>query len=479
MPRRVWLALGVLTVWGAWTYVFPPTPRLAPLTRLEMQAGPTVVLVPHPDDEALATGGLIQQLQDRGIPTTVILATAGDGFKEAAELRFRRVNLPPGQMVAFGRERLQESRTALQTLGLPPDKLIFLGFPDKGLDRLWKDCWSALQPCTSISTGATRVPYSEAYQPGAPYAGDELVKELTDLLRQLKPALVVYPHPNEAHVDHWGLSNFTQAALEQLRRTDPNWIPPAEWLYLVHRGDWPAPKGYRPYGGLLPPESLAGGMTIWRQEPLTPDEVDTKYKAVRAYATQVAMLRRYMESFVRTNELFGSIDRAYVVQPGQAIHSPGVHPGTSSPPWRESPWTQVITDPRADTMAREMERGADLLSVWAATDGTRLFLAAELAAKPARPSEARFNLRGFKSASGWSGLTSVTVLPDGSHRTDNWPAQLGREGVQSDAQGTWLRMSVPLDILGSPETMMINAETRANTIPIDRSAWRPISLDGR
>lgn len=476
VPRRVWVALGVMGVWGVFTYFFPPAPRLAPLARMEVTPGATVVLVPHPDDEALAAGGLIRELEQRGVAPTVILVTGGDAFKQAAQTHLHKVNVSPAQMVDFGRIRLSESRSALGVLGLPPDRLIFLGFPDKGLNRLWTECWRPDQSCASVSTGAGRVPYAEAYKPGAPYAGQELESELVELLRKLKPTLVVYPHPNEAHVDHWGLSNFAQAALEDLRRTDPDWVPPQEWLYLVHRGDWPAPKGYRPTAGLLPPEKMSGGMTVWRQEPLTTDEVRLKDKAVRAYTSQIAVLRRYMESFVRTNELFGTIDRTYVPQPGQVVHSLA---GATVPPWHDLTWVETVTDPRADTVAREMDRGADLLSVWTATDGNMLYLAAEMAAKPSRPAEAVFSVRAFRDDTGWGELGTVTVSPEGTPRIDAWPGAAGREAVAGAVQSNWVRLALPLDALGRPETAMVNVETHLNTILIDRSAWRPVSLDGR
>ncbi len=243
MRRFAWLTLGLVAALTAWNWFFPRAPRLRPLPRPEPATGPTVVVAPHSDDEALAAAGLLQQAEAAGDRPHVLLVTGGDAFRLAAEAHFRKVRLSGAEMIAFGRHRLGESRAALAALGLPPDRLIFLGYPDQELHRLWLECWREREPCRSRYTETAAVPYTEARSPGSPYAGLALLRELTEVLRIVRPERVVYPHPNEAHVDHWALSNFIAAALEDLRRSDPAWVPPAEWLYLVHRGDWPAPKG--------------------------------------------------------------------------------------------------------------------------------------------------------------------------------------------------------------------------------------------
>lgn len=42
-----------------------------------------LVVAPHPDDETLAAGGLIQRVLMRGGAVRVVLVTAGDGYIEA------------------------------------------------------------------------------------------------------------------------------------------------------------------------------------------------------------------------------------------------------------------------------------------------------------------------------------------------------------------------------------------------------------
>ncbi len=447
------VAAGAMLLLGVavFRYVFPRTPRIGPLARWEPKPGRLVLIVPHSDDEVLAAGGLLQAAEARGEKPLVVLVTGGDAFKVAAETHYQKLHVGPEEMLAFGRHRLGESRAALAALGLPPDRLVFLGYPDQGLPKLWMECWAA--PCAGHLTGAQSVPYSEARTPGAPYTGMQLVQELKEVLREARPSVLAFPHPNEAHVDHWALSNFVTAALADLSRTEPGWTPPEEWLYLVHRGDWPAPKGYRPTDQLLPPEKMAVDMTTWRLHPLTPEQVQRKKEALDQYRSQTAVLRRYMFSFVRTNELFGQLTP---VQP--ARQGAGSMPG--APPWPGPNWVQLVQDPRGDTLARELEQGADVVSLWGAAHEGTLHLAAETAAPLRHPAQARLYVRGFRAGHGWGEVAQVAVQPD-------------------QAGGAWLRAALPLARLGAPLAVMVNIETRVDSILIDRSAWRLLPLDGR
>lgn len=475
MRRRLWFGAGLFFLaLSSYSYFFPRAARVGPLERFEPTPGLTVLFVPHSDDEVLAAGGLLGDLQAQGAEPRVVLATGGDGFKVGAEVLYRG-RVKPQQMISYGRHRVGESLSALATLGIPEQHFRFLGFPDQGLHRLWVECWQPEKPCTSLTTRASAVPYAEAWRPGAPYTGRELLGQIIDTMREMRPAVVVYPHPNEAHVDHWALSNFVSAALEELRRTEPDWTPPEEWLYLVHRGDWPAPKGYRPGGSLTPPAGMVSGMTVWREWPLSEELVVKKEEALRQYGSQMMLMRRYLQSFIRTNEIFGTIARVKLT--GGAEPEPSF--SDVKPPWRDLNWAEVITDPRGDTVARDIEKGADVGGVWAARDERMLYLAAPMAARPKRPVEIRCYARAFRTGDGWSDLLGVTVQPDGSRKVDAWPGSMGPEQVRAEVQGSWVRVSLPLGALGEPESVLVNVETRVEGVLLDRTAWRPISLDGK
>jgi LmbE family N-acetylglucosaminyl deacetylase len=469
MRKRLFLWLGSVGVTiAALLYFFPTPPKLGPLPELNPTAGRLLVIAPHSDDESLATGGILQQAQAAGGRPHVILVTGGDGFRLAAEAHFRRPGLSGREMIAFGRYRLTESQAALRRLGLGPDQLSFLGYPDHEMHQLWLDCWRAEKPCTSPQTHVAAVPYLEALRPGRPYAGSALVADLVARLIEIRPSIIAYPHPNEAHVDHWAISNFVTAALEQVRRTDPTWAPPQEWLYLVHRGDWPAPKGYLPSAPLLPPAKLAAGMTTWYAAPLTAPQIQVKRAAVAAYPSQVAILRRFMHSFIRQNELFGTLAPVNL-----AAASSGPIPVV--PPWGGLRWTRVTTDPGGDTVARKVERSADLRALWAASDGRMLYMGAELAGPLLRPATVSAYVRGYRPAFGWGDLARVTLL-----RAARAGGALSTDGTAgTGGAGRWAWARVPLAALGSPVSVMLGSETHVTGALIDRTAWRLLSLDGR
>ncbi len=79
----------------------------------------TVIVVPHPDDETLGAGGMIARLRALGIEVTVVAVTDGE-------------NAYPG-MASLGEIREQEQTAALARLGVGPDHIHRLRFPDSGV----------------------------------------------------------------------------------------------------------------------------------------------------------------------------------------------------------------------------------------------------------------------------------------------------------------------------------------------------------
>jgi len=78
--------------------------------------------------------------------------------------------------------------------------------------------------------------------------------------------------------------------------------------YLVHRPNFPEPRGYLPSVNLLPPLALFQSNPEWFAFDLTPTEISTKNEAVQQYKSQLPSLRGLLESFVRSNELFAGVE---------------------------------------------------------------------------------------------------------------------------------------------------------------------------
>jgi N-acetylglucosamine malate deacetylase 1 len=89
--------------------------------------GPTLVLAPHADDEALGCGALLAQRCASGVVVHVAFFTDSAGAK---------THLTPSALAAL---RADESRHALATLGLDTARIHFLGAPDGRLKHLTAD----------------------------------------------------------------------------------------------------------------------------------------------------------------------------------------------------------------------------------------------------------------------------------------------------------------------------------------------------
>ena len=83
--------------------------------------GTCLILAPHPDDESLGCGGLIASCVAAGRTPLVVVLTDGAGSHPNSR------TFPPDRLRA---ERANEVRTAVGHLGLPPDRVVFLGEPD-------------------------------------------------------------------------------------------------------------------------------------------------------------------------------------------------------------------------------------------------------------------------------------------------------------------------------------------------------------
>ncbi len=73
-----------------------------------------LVVAPHPDDETLSTGGLIQRVLARHGSAHVVLVTAGDGNVGGVVLETGLRQPPPAKFVAYGEQRVAEARSALR-----------------------------------------------------------------------------------------------------------------------------------------------------------------------------------------------------------------------------------------------------------------------------------------------------------------------------------------------------------------------------
>jgi LmbE family N-acetylglucosaminyl deacetylase len=179
-----------------------------------------LVLAPHPDDETLGAGGVLQRVLARGGRARVVVLTAGDGYIEAVQHATGLPVPPPTAYLAYGQRRLKELRAAVRRLGDHHLRVQVLGFPDGGLLPLLAAHWQRTQPERSPTTAVSHPPYPGVLDAEVAYDGADLLRELERVLHESRPTLVVFPDPLDRHPDHRATGLFTLLALR-------HWLPQA------------------------------------------------------------------------------------------------------------------------------------------------------------------------------------------------------------------------------------------------------------
>ncbi|MDO7853640.1 PIG-L deacetylase family protein [Hymenobacter convexus] len=159
--------------------------------------GPTVVVAPHPDDEALGCGGLLALLRQQDQPVAAVLVSDGTMSHPNSQL------FSPQARQAV---REAEFRHALTLLGLDETEPLLLALPDSRVPD------SAAEP--GFATAATR---------------------LREFLQQHAAATVLVPWRRDPHPDHRATGRLVAAALAGMDQ------PPHRLEYVVWAWERAAP----------------------------------------------------------------------------------------------------------------------------------------------------------------------------------------------------------------------------------------------
>ncbi|WP_240738261.1 PIG-L deacetylase family protein [Deinococcus fonticola] len=302
--RRTWAALlGVLALLAAvWINLpvmstfsrsdrrvsgLPPAPAFRPGQRV-------LLLSPHPDDETLCCGGMIQQAVAAGAGVYVAWLTAGDGFEFDAALTGRTLHPGAQNLRELGNTRAREARRAVALLGVPAAHTFMLGYPDGALFRLFSVNY--VQPYTSPRTRSSAVYVTGALTPQAPFSGQALEADLRRVLDRVQPDLVLVPAPQDFHPDHHTLTYLALRLMADRGQED------RLRFWVVHGGlEWPVPKGRHPELPLtVPPRARA---LPWQRVDLTAQQQARKVQAIDTYRSQTRIMGRFLRAFDRRNEL--------------------------------------------------------------------------------------------------------------------------------------------------------------------------------
>jgi LmbE family N-acetylglucosaminyl deacetylase len=439
---------------------------VAPKARPELTLKPDdriLVLAPHPDDETLASGGLIQQAKALGLPVHVAFLTNGDNNEWAYSLYRGALSLDPTSVLEGGLVRHQEALNATAALGLKPEDVTFLGYPDFGTLRIWLDHWRNREPLRAMMTERNAVPYTTALSPNAPYKGESILADLTTVLRDFKPTKIIVSDPGDQNPDHQALYLFTRVALWNLR----NEIDPEIYTYLVHYGRFPSPRGLLQDAPLEPPANFDVG-DIWHTLPLTPAQVDRKLAALQQHKTQWDAASRYLESFVRSNELFAAQGDDLKVPPDAPVM---VNTNIALRGVRR-PLEQLTPQERAKYVGAEIER--------ISLDGDALVISVALAQPLPQDVKATAYLFGYRDDRPFAEMPKLHVeIGKSGHKLYDAGKPLKDDSVQVTSKPNTIEIRVPLASLGSPQRVMLGMRVQTGEMPLESEPWRVFDLTGK
>ena len=434
----------------------PPFPALHKGQRI-------LIFAPHCDDETLGCAGLMQQAVQLGIPVSVVIITNGDGFRVGVEREFRKLHVNRKDFIRFAAIRQHESLTALESLGVKPQNILFLGYPDQGLWAIWNNHWSNSNPFTSPYTKSDRCPYPVAFEDNVPYSGASVLSEIKSVLKDKRPTDVFVTHPSDDHPDHAAAAAFVTLAMQQLARNSSYFKKTCLYYYLIHRGDWPLPQGLRPNHYLVPPVEMDNLDTHWYTLPLTHREIIVKRRAIADYRSQTTVMARFLYSFYRRNELFGTITPKTAFQ----CTDNSMLRAVSNQAWLDI--KPVALDPVNDTLIRDFQPGGDLKSVYAATDRKNLYLRVDTAATISKRIRFHIFIRYFGSASRQTSGGTLNLFINPPHDC--------RPAVDTcDTNKNRLEVTIPLSRLGYAREIALSVDTSTAGIHIDTIGVRFIYL---
>ena len=438
----------------------PQLPEFTPDDRV-------LILAPHPDDEAIGTAGVIQRALSRGAKLKVVYLTNGDSNELSFLVYEKRPMLIGREAIELGEIRINESRSAMKLLGLNDSDVVFLGYPDFGTLSIFVQHWK--RPYRSFITRLSKVSYKDALSPGAPYLGESILSDLESVMKKFKPTKIFVSSPADRNPDHQALFLYSTVALLDLNRS--NALSQTEvFPYLVHFRGWPSPSGYAPNMYISPPSQLSSSGMHWEGLNLSPEELSRKHEAILAYQSQNSYSPRFLPSFARQNEIFGSYELFLLNRQKEGNIS----------------WLQFeeisnleLQGNISDLQESYDEASQSLISnVAYAYSNTSIFVRLILRRSFEPDRKISLFLFGYSSRTNFSEMPKIrlvvspfaTSVYDGERRILSSGASVSR-------QKGGIIVKVPLKLLGKPDYVLTATKTGAGEMPVSETFWRVLVLE--
>ncbi len=420
-----------------------------------------LVVAPHPDDETIGASGVIQQAIKAGAKVKICLLTQGENNEFAFIVYEHRIVLKPKEFLRLGEVRRRETVDAMHLLGVAPEDVVSLGYPDYGTMEIFLKYWGDVKPFRSMLARVRKVPYPEALSPGAAYIGDNILADLKRVIEAYKPTMVFVTHPADVNRDHRSTYLFTRIALwdlENERKVEPPLIYP----YIIHVQAWPVPRGYHPELFLDVPPGFEHSNINWIKQPLGPFEIGKKYDAILEYPSQIKYAPRYLVTFVRQNELFGDFPMVTLVK--QLASD------------TELVWSDVSTLKKPKNRIKS-DADNHFAGTFYARQGNYLVVKLKLRRSMDKEFGISVYLMGYNRTIPFAQMPKISLIfgINGFHVKDKKKTISSKEiiFIEKDKE---LIFKVPLALLGNPERILSSAKTALYDLTLDETAWRTLEL---
>jgi len=418
-----------------------------------------LILVPHPDDDILSTAGTIQQALEKGLPIKVVFFTTGDYNETSFALYRKEITLDSTEALRIGATRREEALAAQGMLGVKPEQVIFLGYPDGGSLEIFEKHWGESMPYQALLSNQKSVPYTFAQSFSAPFRGESILTDIKQVVRDFQPTKIITSHPGDMHPDHQTLPLFLQVALWELE----NEIKPDVYHFITHYGRWPQPRGYQPEQPLEPPAQYDVD-NRWRILPITSEQREKKLQALQAHKTQWGSGQPYLESVVRANELFDVIDEISI-SPGEEVQ---ILPAETA---FQGEALHIHPESEQDAFTEAEVRTVKL-------EGNELVFALELEQPLEGDVHAKVWTMGYREGTPFGEMPKIYMdLSANGYKIYDQGKEMPADAVTVSGTPTRSEVRVPLALLGNPERIMVSSQTSIGDIPLDNIPWVFLNID--